>query len=61
MSDKVRFIRREEVLDRVGLSKSTVYAMISRKEFPAPKKIGTNSVWVEDEITAWQRKVMAES
>lgn len=49
---KVLSIR--EVVSRVGLSRSTIYEMIRRGEFPAPIELGPNRVgWLSDEIDAW--------
>lgn len=47
------FLRLEEVLDRVGLSKSSVYDRINKGKFPAQKKLGESSRWLESEITDW--------
>lgn len=42
------------VKDRVGLSRSTIYDMIARHEFPAPIKLGARAVgWIESEIEQW--------
>lgn len=51
-----RLIRLPEVMDRVGLSKATVYARIERGDFPAPVRLGASSRWVESEIDAWVEK-----
>lgn len=58
MSATVRFLRRDEVLKLIGLSKTKMYELIRENQFPAPRKIGSSSVWVEDEIASWQQKVM---
>ena len=48
------FMRLPDVRRRVGLSRSTIYLRISRGEFPAPVRIGDNSVaWVSSEIDRW--------
>jgi len=49
----LRFLRLPEVLDRVGVSKSTLYAWIRAGLFPKPVPLGTLSVWVESEIEDW--------
>jgi prophage regulatory protein len=52
-----RFLRLPEVMQLVGLKKSTIYLYISKAQFPAPRKIGTRiSVWGADEIHAWIEK-----
>jgi prophage regulatory protein len=47
-------IRLPVVLERTGLSRSTVYLMISRNEFPASVSLGERAVgWISSEIDAW--------
>lgn len=48
-----RIIRLPEVLDRVGVRKTTLYAMIKRAEFPAQIKLGRISGWSEREVQSW--------
>ncbi|UXA66064.1 MULTISPECIES: helix-turn-helix transcriptional regulator [Xanthomonas] len=48
-----RLLRLPDVLDRVGMSKSTLYSRIRDKTFPQPLHLGTSSVWVESEVTEW--------
>jgi prophage regulatory protein len=46
-----RLLRLPEVLNRTGLSRSTLYADSS---FPKSVKVGQRAVaWDEDEINAW--------
>jgi prophage regulatory protein len=42
------FLRLPAVMRLTGLSRSTIYAMIARHEFPAPVKLGARAV-------AWRR------
>lgn len=50
------FIRQPEVLRRTALSRSTLYELIDKGEFPKPLKLGERiNCWPEHEITAWQR------
>ena len=52
--DDHRLMRRQEVLQVTGLSKSTLHAMVARKEFPAPVRIGLRAVaWRAWEVMAW--------
>lgn len=52
MSDRI--LRRPEVEARTGLSRSTLYFMISEGEFPKPVKIGKRAVgWPEKRILEW--------
>lgn len=49
-----RVIRINEVAKYVGLHRSTVYRLIDRKEFPAPIRLGPNSVgWLREEVDEW--------
>lgn len=52
MTSKV--LRLPEVRARIGLSRSQVYLMIKRGEFPPPIKIGARaSAWMESDVDAW--------
>lgn len=52
MSDRI--LRRPEVEARTGLSRSTLYFMISEGQFPKPVKIGRRAVgWPENRIVIW--------
>lgn len=45
-----RALRLDRVLDRLGVSKSTLYQMVADGTFPAPLKVGTANgaaVWLE--------------
>jgi len=47
-------IRLPEVLQRVGLRRSSIYRWVSDGHFPAPVKLGPRvSAWVADEVEAW--------
>jgi len=49
-----RYLRRRAVEEITGLSRSTIYLMMSRGEFPRPVKLTTRAVaWPEREITEW--------
>jgi len=49
-----RLIRLPIVIDRTGLSKSTIYARAAAGDFPKPVPLGNSlSGWVEDEVQAW--------
>lgn len=51
---QVRFLRLPEVLDRVGLSKMTIYRKELKGTFPRRRKIGVKAVaWIESEIDDW--------
>lgn len=51
-----RFLRRREVEQIVGLSRSTLYVMISEGRFPKPIRIGNRAVaWSEQAIHNWMQ------
>ena len=54
-------LRLPSVLKRTGLSRSTVYLMMSRDEFPAPVSLGERAVgWIESEVDQWlEEKISA--
>ena len=50
----VTFIRLPEVKAITGLSKTSLYALIKEKSFPAPVHLGPRAVaWVKSEIRQW--------
>ena len=54
MSEPDRIIRLRTVLDRSGLSRSTLYRKIAEGTFPAQIKISINGAgWRESEINRW--------
>lgn len=49
-----RHLRRRAVEDITGLSRSTIYDMMSRGEFPRPVKLTAKAVgWPEGAVAAW--------
>ena len=49
-----KIIRMPAVLSTVGLSRATIYRLISVGDFPKPIKLGERaSAWAEHEVTAW--------
>lgn len=52
--ERTTLLRRPQVLDRTGLSKSGLYKLISEKRFPAPVKLTDTAVaWPEKVVQAW--------
>lgn len=46
-----RILRQPDVIARTGLSKSTLYELIRRKQLKAPIKLGARAVgWLESDI-----------
>ena len=49
-----KILRRPEVEQVVGLSRSTIYAMMTHGAFPQPVKLGARAVgWRESDVLAW--------
>ncbi len=49
-----RFMRLPEVIHVCGLSRSTIYDLISREAFPKQISLGGKNVaWAHSEIAAW--------
>lgn len=59
--DEVVFLRLPEVKAVTGLSKTTLYALIHDKNFPAPVRLSPGTVaWVRSEVRRWaQERVLA--
>ena len=50
----IRLLRRPEVEARTGLSRSSIYLMMDKGEFPRPRRIGQRAVaWDEADIENW--------
>lgn len=57
-----KIMRRPEVEAVTGNSRSSIYAMMSRGDFPKPVKIGARSVgWVTSDIEAWLDQRMSNT
>lgn len=47
-------LRRKDVEQRTGLSRSSIYALAKEGAFPRPVSLSIRSVaWVEEEVDAW--------
>ena len=54
-----RILRLDAVLDRTGLSRSTLYRKVEQGTFPAQVQIAARCVgWRESAISEWQRNPM---
>lgn len=55
MEKRARIVRLPEVIDRTGLTRSSLYRRIDVGEFPAPVSLGGKKAvgWHEHEIEAW--------
>lgn len=49
-----RLLRRREVQQVTGLSRTALYRLIAAKDFPAQVRLSTNTVgWLYSEVDAW--------
>lgn len=50
----MKVLRLPQVLAKIGLSRSTTYAMIGAGDFPKPIKLGKRAVgWVDSDVENW--------
>lgn len=50
----ISILRLPDVKSRTGLSRSTIYLLISKNKFPSSVSLGDRAVgWVEKEIDQW--------
>jgi prophage regulatory protein len=55
-----RLIRLEEVKQRVGLSRASIYKRMADGRFPKSRSMGSRcAVWIESEIDEWIAAVAA--
>lgn len=59
MNNQEQFLRLPQVIALTALSRSSIYAYIQKKAFPAPVKIsgpgGRSVAWTASSIAAWQK------
>ncbi|WP_319549130.1 AlpA family transcriptional regulator [Desulfogranum marinum] len=52
--ERLSILRRKQVEQRTGLSRSSIYLHIKNGLFPKPVSLGPRAVgWLENEINAW--------
>lgn len=50
----MRIIRLNEVINKTGLKKTSIYKLINNKAFPEAIALGERAVgWLESEIDSW--------
>lgn len=58
----MKFMKLPDVIERTGLSRSTIYLLMKKGDFPAQIKLGGKSVaWLEDDIRQWQAKIVTHA
>lgn len=60
LPDDLRFLRLEQVLDLVPVSRATLYRNIKAGQFPKPCRIGASNLWPLTEVRAWVAKTIAK-
>lgn len=54
IDDRTRLLRLKEVMDIVGMKRSTIYEHIQTSKFPRPINIGPRAVaWLNTDIQNW--------
>ncbi len=62
MTEKIRILRIQQVKERTGLSRSTIYELVARGDLPRPVRIGQRtSGWIEAEVDKFLRERIAAS
>lgn len=58
-----RILRRNQVEERTGLSRSTIYQRVKDGKFPKPINLGGPQAvgWIEEEVTAWIERQIKSS
>lgn len=57
MPSEFQFLRLPAVVQKVGLQRTKIYDLVREERFPAPRKIGRASVWLQPEVEAWMQGV----
>lgn len=53
-----RFLRVKDVAELLGISRSTIYSMVQKGQFPAPVKLTPNTVvWRQSVVVAFMDSV----
>ena len=56
MKLRERFIRTKDVIEKVQLSRATIWRLESEGLFPQRRRIGPHAVaWLESEVEEWMR------
>jgi prophage regulatory protein len=49
-----QILRMREVIQRIGLSRSTIYKLMENNDFPKPMKLGAQAIgWRDTDIDVW--------
>ncbi|WP_421239150.1 helix-turn-helix transcriptional regulator [Aeromonas enteropelogenes] len=58
-ASELRFMRVREVMEKTGLSKSSIYDLVARGKMPQKVRLGRQVAFVETEIMAWMAERVA--
>jgi prophage regulatory protein len=55
-------MKLNEVINTTGLSRSSIYAYMSKDNFPKPIQLGPRAVaWIEEEVQGWLMERVSQS
>jgi len=61
MNEHLNILRKKEIIQKLGITRSTLYRWIADNIFPKPVQLGPRSVgWIEAEIDKWLLEKSAE-
>ena len=50
----LRFLRTNQLIEKIGLSRSSIWRLESQGKFPKRRQIGPGAVgWLEEEVEKW--------
>lgn len=62
ISHALHILRRQQVQERTGLPRSTIYQLMSEGAFPRPIRLAARAVgWIEQDIQEWLLKRAEQS
>lgn len=62
LQNQKRILRLKDVMEKTGLSRSTIYLKIKHGDFPKPIDLGPRCIgWLESEIIQWIENKIKQS
>lgn len=58
---QLQLLKIADVMARTKRSKAAIYRDVRRGTFPAPRKVGASSFWVESEVAKWIAEVVGST
>lgn len=57
----MRFLRINEVRERIGLGRTSIYKMVNEGTFPKPVRVlGKKVAWIDSEVDEWMMQRIAD-